>query len=99
MYKVSGDSNHFMVVRKVWVVGSVMVSESGSEGGLVSSVSSDESSIARVCMVFSGEVDGMSSSAWLLDWVRPAKWLLESGGLLELGGLLESGGLLSQVGF
>ena len=84
VYKVSGDSNHFMVIRKVWVVGSVMVSESGSEGGLVSSVWSDESSIAIVSIVFFGEVDGvMSSSAWLLDWVGPARWLLESGGLLE----------------
>jgi len=51
MDKISGDSNHFVnctprVVRKVWVVVSVMVSESGSEGWLVSLVWSDESSIA-----------------------------------------------------
>ena len=78
-----------MVVRKVWVVGSVMFSESGSEGGLVSSVWSDESSIAIVSTVFSGEVDGVMSSAWLLDWVGPARWLLESGGLLESSVLLE----------
>ena len=40
--------------------------------------------------MFSGEVDGvMSSSAWLLDWVGPARWLLESGGLLESSVLLE----------
>jgi len=36
-----------------------MVSESGSEGGLVSSVWSHESSIAIVSIVFSGEVDVM----------------------------------------
>ena len=73
-----------MVVGKVWLVGSVMVAELGSEGGLASLVWSDESSIAIVSIVFSGEVEGVtSSSAWLLHWVGPARWLLESGVQLE----------------